>query len=132
MGGFLTRLHADPVHAVLAVGVLCFPLLALLACGGEKECRATLVYKGHTGPGTGKGKAGALLGACWGYCGEDDPVVDEFYKDWRQRGGETDGSKMSDLTGKSTLKPVFEKCQATCRSDVAAGKGTITYAPSCK
>lgn len=119
----------QPLHAMVTLYAL---LLVLLACGGEKQCRATLVYKGVTGPGTGDGKAGALQGACWGYCGQDDPIVDDFWKKWQERGGKTSGSKMSDLTGEPTLRAVHEKCQATCRSDVAAGQGTITYAENCK
>ena len=106
--------------------------MALLACKGDSECRATFVYQGVTGPGTGKTKAEALQGACWGYCGKDDPVVDDAWKDWKKRGGISAGSKMADLTDQPALKPVHENCQRRCKSDIAAGKGTISYGDNCQ
>ncbi|HMR05620.1 MAG TPA: hypothetical protein PKA88_07570 [Polyangiaceae bacterium] len=123
---------ASWVFRSATVVVCAAPLIALLACKGDRDCRATLQYKGVTGPGTGRTKAEALQGGCWGYCGEHDEVVNAAWEGWKSRGGKTGGSKMYDLTGEPTLKPILASCQRRCETDVAAGNGTITYADHCK
>lgn len=103
-------------------------------CGGgaSDDCRATLTYRGGTGPGAGTDKAAAQKGACWKYCIDRDPDVDAAYKRWVAAGNQPKpGGKTWTLDDVPSLKMVRLACEDQCQRDIAAGKGQITFT-NCK
>ncbi|HQP35482.1 MAG TPA: hypothetical protein PLI95_09890 [Polyangiaceae bacterium] len=117
-------------------GTVAFVFAALIATGccggGEDACKATLTYKGITGPGAGVTKAEAQKGACWKYCIHHDPSVDAEYKRWLAANKSKTGNKTWDLDEVPALKMVRLACEDACQRDIAGGKAKISFESSCK
>jgi hypothetical protein len=127
---FSIPLCAIPRIALTVLSVV----LASGCCGGgdAQDCKASLTYRGITGPGGGKTKAEAQKGACWKYCIHHDPSVDAAYKRWLSAGNKSKtGDKTWDLDEVPALKIARLGCEDECQREIASGKAKITF-DACK
>jgi hypothetical protein len=104
-------------RTVIAWGLL---LAALLACkrAEDSRCAATVTLDGKPGQGTGQGADNAAASACLDWCAQNDALIDEAHRAWKQTptGQQSTASRFSQIYSLPGGPDLMTACKTRCLS----------------